>query len=215
MQKSMIHWNGNQICAVDVETTGLDPNYHEIIQICVLPLDSNIGIRKDVRPFYINIAPDYPERVDKAAVKLREGTFTESCKTGFNSTKAIDLFEEWMQKLGLPSTKGGRPKRIIPLGHNYGFDKSFIESWLGTELYEIYFHFDYRDTMRIASFLNDRSGMHVEKIAFIKKNLKWLCNHFGIEVHDMHDALEDCKATAAVYQKLLFLDLPGQSILGA
>ena len=62
MGTSMIHWNGHQLCAIDTETTGLDPNYNEIIQICILPLDSNIKPRKDVFPFYIEIVPDHPER---------------------------------------------------------------------------------------------------------------------------------------------------------
>ena len=55
MGNSMQHWNGNQLCVVDVETTGLDLFWHEIIQLCILPLDSDINPRTDVSPFYINL----------------------------------------------------------------------------------------------------------------------------------------------------------------
>ena len=52
---SMETWNGNQMAVIDVETTGLRPYFNEIVQICILPLDSNCDPRKDILPFYINI----------------------------------------------------------------------------------------------------------------------------------------------------------------
>ena len=36
----LVHLNGNLMAAVDLETTGTQPGYHEIIQIAVVPLDS-------------------------------------------------------------------------------------------------------------------------------------------------------------------------------
>ena len=50
MARGMIHLNGNILCAVDVETTGLEVGFHEIWQIAVLPLDSNIKPNKDILP---------------------------------------------------------------------------------------------------------------------------------------------------------------------
>ena len=79
----MEHWNGNQICAMDTETTGLDPFWHEIVQIAILPLDSNMEPRQDVLPFYINMIPQCPERVDREAVKVNKFV---GCKESFQQT---------------------------------------------------------------------------------------------------------------------------------
>ena len=62
MSKSRVmkHWNGHQLCAIDTETTGLEAGYHEIVEIAIIPLDSEIKPRTDVLPFNIFIKPDFP-----------------------------------------------------------------------------------------------------------------------------------------------------------
>ena len=207
MSNSMQHWNGNQVCVIDTETTGLDPLWHEIIQICILPLDSNFNIRKDVMPFYIDLIPDHPERIDKNAMKVNRLKMAEIGKRGFDRLAAIDMLEGWIKKLGLPCTKYGTPKRIIPLGQNYGFDRGHIQKWLGMELYNTFFDYHYMDTMITANYLNDKAAMHAEKVPFSKISLAWLCNVLKVVNEKAHDALHDCMATAEVYKKMLNLDL--------
>ena len=56
------------MCAVDIKTTGPDPDYHEIIQIAILPLDSELKPHRGTKPFYINIAPQFPERAKGGAL---------------------------------------------------------------------------------------------------------------------------------------------------
>jgi len=209
MSNAMIHWNGNQMCAIDTETTGLDPSYHEVIQICILALDSNIQPRKDVFPFYIEIIPDHPERADPEAMQVNRLNFAKIGQRGHDREKAKDLLREWVTKLGLPSTKYGNPKKILPLGQNYTFDKGFIVSWLGVELYNDFFHYSHRDTKVVADYLNDRAGMHAEKPPFSKTNLSWLAKKLNAPYERGHDALSDCVATAAVYRTMLKQGLLG------
>ena len=200
MAKTMEHLNGNQICVIDTETTGLDPFHHEVIQVAILPLDSNLNIRKDVIPFYITLRPDYPERIDREAMQVNR--LTELTKNGFDRLKALDMLEEWISKLGLPVTKWGRSKQITPLGQNYTFDKAFLQAWMGNNFYETYFHYHYRDTMIAANYLNDRAAFHAEVVPYSKVGLQWLCKQHHIENPKAHDALGDCAATAAVYKKM-------------
>jgi len=126
-KNSMVHWNGNQLCAVDVETTGLDPFVHELVQICILPLDSNVQPRKDVFPFYIEIRPEFPERRDPEAMTVTKLNINKIMERGFDREKAKDLLIEWVDKLGLPLTKGGNYRcKVMPLWHNGKFDYCFI-----------------------------------------------------------------------------------------
>ena len=131
MATSMQHWNGDQLCAIDTETTGLIAGYHEVIQLCILPLDSNIKPRKDVMPFYIELIPDYPERASEEALRVNKINLSELALRGHDREKAKDLLDEWVDKLGLPCTKYQNRKRLIPLGQNYAFDRGHIAEWLG------------------------------------------------------------------------------------
>jgi len=209
MSNAMVHWNGNQLCAIDTETTGLVAGYHDLIQICILPLDSNIKPRKDVMPFYIEMIPYYPERADPQAMRVNRLNFAIIGQRGHDPDKAKDLLEEWVDKLGLPYTKYNNRKQIIPLGQNYSFDEGFMKAWLGSETYNSIFHYDARDTKRVATYLNDRAAMHAEDVPFNKTKLSWLAGKLNISHDNAHDALADCITTAAVYRRLLQQGLLG------
>ena len=203
------HLNGNQLCSIDIETTGLIPGYHEIWQIAMIPLDSSLNPRQDVIPFYIEMKPNFPEHIDQAALRLNREPFLRACQTGIDPDKAKDLFEEWTNRLDLPYDKygNGRRKKIIPLGHNYAnFDQFFIRLWL-EELYEEHFFGQIRDTMIVAGYLNDYAAMHTEPCPFPKYSLRWLTTHLQVVLDDHHDALQDARATAEVYKKLLLRGL--------
>lgn len=203
MPRSMQHWNGHLLCAIDTETSGLDPFFHEILQICILPLDSNIEPLRDVLPFYINMIPEFPERATDEALKKNKLSLPELTLKGYDKIKAIDLFEEWVARLNLPCTKYGTPKQIMPLGQNYAFDRAFIMAWLGVDLYNQYFNYHHHDTMVTAHYLNDRAAYHAEKVPFNKTNLTWLCNVLNVQSERAHDALSDCLSVAGVYKKML------------
>lgn len=204
MPKCMQHWNGNQLCAIDIETSGLDPHWHEILQIAILPLDSNIQPRKDVLPFYIKMIPYHPERADEKALRVSSVKLPDATLNGFDQEAAKDLLEEWVDKLGLPMRKGGWTQcQIMPLVQNGLHDIPFIKRWLGLELYEQFFHPHVRDTMIAALFANDVAGMHVEKIPYPKVNLSYLCSQLKFKRHRAHDALQDCLATAEVYRRMI------------
>jgi len=198
---SMIHLNGNLLCAVDVETTGLRPGYHDIIQIAVLPLDSQIRPIQNIRPFYVAaMKPKRLENIDKAAPKAHRINMAELCLKGLDPWKAVDLFEEWFERLELPVGK-----RIVPLAHNWVFDRAFVIDWLGELSFEHFFDYHYRDSMVAAEYLNDRADHHVEKYPFPKVSLEYCCNILNVTNADAHNALADCVATAEVYKRMLMM----------
>jgi DNA polymerase III epsilon subunit-like protein len=198
----MQHWNENQVCVIDTETTGTNPLLNEIVQICILPLDSNLDPRKDVIPFYVTIKPESPEYWNPEAKELNRELFIKAMASGHDSEKVKDLLRDWVKKLKLPLTKWGTPHRIIPLGHNFAFDRSFLMKWLGDQ-YEEFFDGRYRDTMTAALYLNDRAGFHANKVEYAKVNLRYLCSTLKIDMGSRaHDALADCLSTAQVYKAL-------------
>lgn len=206
MSNSMQHWNGHQVCAIDTETTGLDDKWHEMWQLCILPLDSNFEPRQDVTPFYIEMCPQHPERIPwgEPFMRAMSEKIEHATLHGFQPDVAYDLFMQWFDKLGLPYTRGGFRKKIIPLGHNYAFDRGFISNWLTAGIYNEHFDYHYKDTMIAAGFLNDIAAMHAEVVPYSKIKLSWLAYKMGIEHKDSdaHDALQDAIVTAKVYKAL-------------
>ena len=203
----MIHLNGNLLCAVDVETTGLVAGFNDLIQVGVLPLDSCIRPSKTARPFYLNITPKRPENIDAKACKIHRLKRAEMISNSINPFKAADLFDDWFEGLNLPLA-GATHKKIMPLWSNGSFDKSFLIDWLGDEHYRHYFHFHERDTQEFALSLNDRFDHHNVRVPFPKVELGYLTNALDIINDTPHDALSDCVATAEVYRRMLLMYTP-------
>src|SRR4030042_166775 len=134
------HLNGNLLCAVDCETTGLIPGKHDIWQICVLPLDADIKPLKTIMPFYVELRVKRPENIDHKAIKIAKVNWLEKQTRALEPFMAADLFDEWFEKLGLPLGK-----KIVPLGQNWPFDREFILEWLGHETFHQLFFPHYRD----------------------------------------------------------------------
>lgn len=209
MAAHMKHFNGNQLCSIDTETTGFDCSFHEICQFSCIPLDSNIKPRKDVIPFDVIMKLDFPERADPEAMKINGRTVAELQIHGFDKLKVIDMFAEWKERLKLPYKAGGGQKQIIPLGQNFSFDMGFMKAWMSDDVYREHFHYHYRDTMHTAAYLNDRAAMHGEKVPFSKIKLTWLAHQLNVDHERAHNSLEDARITAEVYRKLLMAGLLG------
>lgn len=194
----MIHLNGNMICVIDVETTGLDPENHEIVEVCFLPLDAKLEVRRDIVPFDIKIKPEKIDNINWEAFKINKTDFFKLCETGMDKYEAADLFEQWVEKLGLPDRK-----RISPLAHNWKFDNAFIREWLSPPTSGLWIDGRSRDTMEVALYLNDRADHRNEQIPFPKVNLGYLASQLKIQGGKAHTALGDCITTAKVYKELI------------
>jgi DNA polymerase III epsilon subunit-like protein len=196
-RNGMIHLNSNLLCAIDIETTGTDPTKHDIIQICVLPLDCEIRPHKDILPFYTEMQPLDPDSIDPEAMDVHKLDLCRIMQQAMDPWRVAELFDEWFQKLKLPFRK-----KITPLAHNWPFEYGFLTKWLGKKSMEDFF-FGYRDTMALANAMNDSADFHVEPCPYPKVSLKYLCSQLKVEHTRAHDALPDCVATAECYRKML------------
>ena len=193
-----VHWNNHLMCAVDVETTGLDADKHEIWQIAIVPLKSDLTIRKDIPPFYMDLQPQKPpETFEPQAIRMNKEKVLKAIERGIDPYKAADYFDDWFQKLNLPMYK-----KILPLAHNWPFENRFLHAWLGSFNMDQFF-FGYRDTMVLANVINDIADMRNEPWPFAKVSLGYMCSTLKIENLDPHDALGDAVACAEVYRTLV------------
>ncbi len=194
----MRHLNGNLLCAVDVETTGLVPGHNDMWQIAILPLNSRIEPAKDVMPFYMNMKVKRPDNIDKNAIKIANLDFYEAQKRAVDPWSAADMLDDWFEALKLPVYK-----KICPLASNWPFDRAFIIDWLGDETYHQLFSPHYRDTMVAALFENDIADHRSNKVEYHHVGLGALASKMNVVNNKAHDALQDCLTTAKVYQRLL------------
>ena len=126
----LLHLNGNLMVSVDLETTGRQPGFHEIIQIACVPLGPDLKPAADLQPFYTEVRPDFPERAEKQAMCKHSIPMEELLLHAPTQDKVRDLFVEWFERLDLPF------KSLVPLAHNWAFEASFLKAWMGINLFE-------------------------------------------------------------------------------
>jgi DNA polymerase III epsilon subunit-like protein len=87
--------------AVDTETTGLDPEKHSVIEVCVLPLNSDYSINKSILPFNMMMQPIPGKVVDREAMTINKIDLPKVMTSCVDAYKAADLLVEWFEKLRL------------------------------------------------------------------------------------------------------------------
>jgi len=194
----MNHLDGNILAAIDFETTGRRPGYHEVIQVAILPLDQHLQPHTEIPSFYLNIRPNHPERCEKGAGLVHGIDMDLLQLHAPGQARAIDMLCDWFRDIDLPQNR-----LVIPLAHNWAFESSFLKGWLGPSLVDQIFHSHGRDSMGLAASLNDRAFFIGEPIPFPKLSLVMLCRQLGILYENAHDAMADCRATAELYKRLL------------
>lgn len=194
----LAHLNGNVLASLDIETTGRRPGFHDICQIAILPLDSDIRPLAGVRPFYTNIRPQYPERVEMGAMNVHGINLEQLLLHAPDCERVQDRLIEWFDRLGLPAGKC-----LVPLSQNWAFECKFLTTWLGPDLMDRIFHSHARDPMLLAIALNDMAAFSADELPFNRVGLGSLCNVLGVTNERPHDALADAAAAAEVYRALV------------
>ncbi|MDX1372169.1 MAG: hypothetical protein R3321_06845, partial [Nitrososphaeraceae archaeon] len=183
----MRHLNSNILCAVTIKTTGSDAQKHELLEIIVLPLASDLTIKKDILPFNVLIKP---EKIRRAEYNLDNNFVLNCIEKGLDKYEAADIFEAWFEKLELRYSK-----KIMVLTHNWAAKRDFIKEWLQPTGFDKAFHHEYRDVQAIGLFYNDKFDFKNEMWPFPKVKLSYMCAVQKLEYEDrLPTVVDEAKA---------------------
>ena len=174
--------------AVDLETSGLNMDRCEILEMAIVPLNEDFSISKDIPEFTARIKAEHPENAEAQAMRINRLDLTK----GESRTSARDNFLIWMRDNGI--------ERICPVAHNLEFDMGFLKKTF-PELRNV-FSSHGRDSMRLALTINDIYCRENGENIFPKASLQGIKRVIGLDGDVLHNALEDAKDAAHVYRKL-------------
>lgn len=187
----------NPLFAIDTETTGLNHNTHEIIDICIMPLNCDGTQNKDHKVFNLYIKPTQPK--GEGWPQFMHRNYDRALRLGCTKKEALEAFLDWHKTLNLEG-------KIAPVGHNYtGFDKDFIRTNLFPTAYEDFFDYHVYDTMAWANFYILQCLRKQITPPFRKASLGVVAAGLGIIPDPTleHTAYGDCVTTARVLHHVI------------
>ncbi|MAG27851.1 hypothetical protein CMI47_20180 [Candidatus Pacearchaeota archaeon] len=182
----MIALSDRPLAFVDIETTGLDPLIHEMIEIAV--------IREDREPWVTKIAP---EKLYTASLKALEINHY-SAEAWKDAPRMVRVISEIQTLLS----------DCVVVAHNAGFDSSFILKHLREHRVVKGISHHWLDTATLAYHLLVPRGLESLSLAAI-------CDFLEISNTGAHSALIDAERCQKVFQKLVNLPTEESMISGA
>lgn len=180
----------NDLVFVDIETTGLNPEIHEIIEIAVVRVTQTW--EEGEKPQFLSsfewsvkIKPLHIENADPVALKVN-GYSKNDWKEAVSLKEALTEFSK--------KTEGA-----IMVAHNVAFDAGFLDKNMSQEGVSNTMHYHRLDTVSMA-YATLHSTPDVNRYSLME-----LCKYFGIENTDPHSALSDARADFELFKKLMSL----------
>lgn len=172
---------------LDVETTGLYSNKHDIVQLACIPVIN--GVKQ--KPFNEFCQPANWVAIQQEAVNTH-GITVEQMRTFQTPEQMINKFIDYIRQFNCQFTISG---------YNVSFDRSFVSQFFAKQGRSIEFFklftLGVHCTFARAKKVKKELGTHNLK-------LETLADHFGITI-DAHDALSDIEATMDVDRQIAAL----------
>ena len=178
----------HNLAFIDLETTGLDPERHEIIEIgCIIARQverPGLGPAVEkIEEIDLKVKPEHVETADPQSVRIN-GYTKEAWLFAVDLKPALEEIVE-------------KTKDAIMVGQNVSFDWVFLEKAFAKTGVTHMMHYHKIDTIALAFaklYDDDRAQ---------KYSLRSLCDLLGVVNEREHSALSDVRATYEVYKKLL------------
>lgn len=177
---------GKKLAFIDLETTGLNPYKHEIIEIgCLIAKQNDNGEWVMTDEFEFKVKPEHIETAEAEA--LRVNRYDEA---------------EWMFGHTLEEalkTISQKCDGCIMVAQNVPFDYSFLVNAFAMKNIPDPFYWAKLDTISLAYM---RFRKDATMTSFSNREL---CERLGIKNEKAHTALADIRATFEVFKKLMVI----------
>ena len=178
----------HNLAFIDTETTGTDPERHEIIELAVIIARQVPRVGKGTTLEIIEecewkIKPTHIERAEDAALRVN----------GYNEV-------DWMFALDRKKVMEEFAKKTQScsfVSHNLVFDYAFVQKAFAETEVENRMHYAKIDTISLA-FARLYDAPQADKFS-----LRALCELLKVENSKAHTALADTRALVQVYRKLM------------
>lgn len=177
---------------LDIETTGLSSEVHEILTIGLIVIDISNESLKYLDTIHIKCKVN-GQNAELAALSVNNIDITKHNEEAYSKELVVQIMCDFIEKNDL--------KYAPVIGHNVIFDLCFINKFFYNVNKKNPLHYLHIDTMSFWLVLKDL-GIIPEHL---KSSLKVISSYFGIDYANAHDAIEDCKITAEVYYRMLKL----------
>jgi DNA polymerase-3 subunit alpha (Gram-positive type) len=177
---------GKKLAFVDIETTGLNPFKHEIIEIgCLITKQNERNEWVVVEEFECKVKPEHIETAEAEALRI----------TGYDESAWMfaHSLEEALKMLSQ------KCEGCVLVGQNISFDYSFLSYAFGSKNIKDTFFYAKLDTLSLA-YMRFRKDDSITNFT-----LRELCERLGIKNEKAHTALADVRATFEVFKKLMVI----------
>lgn len=179
---------------IDVETTGLTPGYHEMIDIGIVMTDLD---GKELGDFFLRIQPEYPQRTEEGARAVNafdEIRWKEMAAS--SSSEAVEKINEFHRRIAAD-------RSVLMVAYNSHFDAAFMDhlfrsgggSW--RDLYH-YFILDL-PSMAWSRGLRGLTGQSLSAVLDVEDEP---------HVANLHTGITGAKLNARIYRALINLPQP-------
>lgn len=182
------------IVGLDTETTGLDPNKHEVWQLSLVAFCEKT--RQVLSELYLHIKPERPELMERKAMETTGIKLSDFDNPIFiPKQEAAKLIYEWTQSF----PAGHRVDQIPLLGSNLAFDEDMLKAMFAETAYKYPLSYRKLDVGPIAYFISLLETGEVDKYC---GSLGKIAEKFNIKF-DAHNARADvyCSFAALCYMQ--------------
>jgi DNA polymerase III epsilon subunit-like protein len=178
----------HNLAFIDTETTGTDPERHEIIELAVIivrqvPREGKGPNIEIIEECEWKIKPTHIERAEDAALRVN-GYNEVDWMFAVDRKKAMEEFSKKTQSCSF-------------ISHNLVFDYAFVMKAFDETGVENRMHYAKLDTISMAF------ARLYDAPAADKFSLRYLCELLKVENSKAHTALADTRALVEVYKKLM------------
>jgi DNA polymerase III epsilon subunit-like protein len=185
----------------DLETAGLNPDKHPILQIGAIAVNKNL---EAIEEFEVKIRFD-ESKANKNSLRKNHYHRGIWVRDGVDPEEAAHRFSAFLRRHATIPMVGsdGMTFHVAQLvAHNAAFDGEFLQAWFRKRFMFLPARYQVLCTLQRATWHFQEHPTETPPADF---KLATLCKHFGVPFHaaSAHEALADVRATVALYRALV------------